>query len=469
MNIAKHFTIKKTVLLVALATSSAQASILESELKQLVASHPAVKAAKIAVDASGNRVDAALAAFKPKVILSGDIGPESLENTSYRPDANMKLGESGTINPPTNSHLWRKKRGLVIEQNLSNGGKREAQLAVSNNEKKLQELNLDTVIQDVLLEGLTAYLQVGRYLTLIGLAKLNEQTTREQLELETKRVDGGGGIAVDVLQARSRLQVVRERRVFYEQGLRDVAANYEQVFGRPPEFSTFQELKPFESKLPNSIVMAMAKGMEQSKRIKAANIQVERAENLSQIERAGFKPTIDVVGTRNQDSNAGQLAFRNETSLLVRFNWVLYSGSDTTSKLAAALKDKDELSERENVVRNKIRESIRVSWNQLVNGSERLELLDSAANISYDVMQNRKRLRDAGKETALNVLDAEVEYFGVLANKVNALYDTRIGSYRLLSHMGELTPEILGLESKFQLPVIPLVVDLKKIAEPVKR
>ncbi len=468
------FPLRGLCLAMGLVATGAHASALEGDLKHLLDQHPAIKAAKLAAGSSEKRIDVAKAAFKPKVTLTADTGREMLDNTSYRPDGDSRpgylvMGNSGTLPQVTASDLIRRKKGLTVEQNLYNGGKREAALQVSEKENTLQQLNLDIATQDVLLEGLSAYLQVGRYLTLIGLAKLNEQTTRDQLELETKRLEGGGGIAVDVLQARTRLQVVRERRVFYEQGLRDALANYEQVFGRPPDLNNFQELKPFEARLPNSVMIAMARGMEQSSRLKAASTQVERAAILIDLEKAGFLPTLDLIGMRNRDINANQLALREETSLLLRMNWVLYSGMDTTAKAAAAEKDRDELLERENVAKNKTREAIRISWNQLANGAERLELLDNAAAISFDVMQNRKRLRDSGKETALNVLDAEVEYFGVLANKVNALYDTRIGSYRLLYHMGDLTPENVGLLDRFALPVAPLTVDLDKIAQPVKR
>jgi adhesin transport system outer membrane protein len=100
----------------------------------------------------------------------------------------------------------------------------------------------------------------------------------------------------------------------------------------------------------------------------------------------------------------------------------------------------------------------------LINGRERLDLLADAANISKTVMEDRKKLRDAGKETALSVLDAEVEYYGVLANKINAMFDTRIGSYRLLATMGKLTPALIGLDGgKFRLPVKPLQQELDSL------
>ncbi|MCU7376194.1 hypothetical protein PEC18_36765 [Paucibacter sp. O1-1] len=108
---------------------------------------------------------------------------------------------------------------------------------------------------------------------------------------------------------------------------------------------------------------------------------------------------------------------------------------------------------------NKQDETFRKDWNQFVNGREREALLDRAASISMDVMQDRTRLRDAGRGTGLSVLDAEVEYCGVLTNCVNARNDT-LGSDRLLAASGALTPTAQGLHNDtFSLPIRPLVLD----------
>ena len=116
--------------------------------------------------------------------------------------------------------------------------------------------------------------------------------------------------------------------------------------------------------------------------------------------------------------------------------------------------DYRESAEKEKNVDNKTKESVRVAWNQYKKGLERLELLDQAVKTSQGVMKGRKKLRDAGKETALAVLDSEVEHFGLLANKVNAMIDAKMGSYRLLSAVGKLDIESLNLDQGlFEIPV----------------
>lgn len=458
------------VAVLGLVAGYAMSSPLEPELKRVFVEHPGLKAARNAVEASEKRAEAARGGLRPRITVSGDSGREEINSRAYKPDNEQgTLGNNGLMDKFSRSQLSRSQLAVSVEQMLYDGGRRSSQVSVADLDKEIQGLNYRSQTQDVLVEALAAYMQVARHLTLIRLATLNEQTTQRQLELERLRLDGGGGVAVDVLQARTRLQIVRERRVFYEQGLRDAVATYEQVFGKSPVIETVQDLQPFEMRMPGSVIAAINKGLEQNVRIRISEKQIERARTQIEAERAGFKPKVDLVGSRTAGRNVMQMHQRDESSVLMKFSWNLYSGGDTTNLFAAATKDHEEQVDRLAVMRNKVTESIRVAWNQVINGNERLELLDSAALIAKDVMENRKRLRDAGKEPAINVLDSEVEYYGVLANKVNALFDTRINSYRLLSLLGELTPETIGMEADFKLPVKPLVIDLESISSPVKR
>ncbi|NDY90856.1 TolC family protein [Ideonella livida] len=451
-------------LLATLAAPSLQAMPLEEELRAVLGHHPLLKANRHAIEAAGLRVEAAQAAAMPRLVVSADAGREGIVTESYKPDAQMRLGDNGTVRPATESDLTRRRVGLSLEQSLYNGGRTTATQDLAGTDRALQNANLQALTQDVLLEALTAYLQVARFQTLIGLTRLNEDTTRQQLELETRRAAGGGGIVVDVMQARSRLQIVKERRVFYEQQLRDALANYEQAFGHAPDLARFQDVQIYEGGLPASLPAALDAGLQQSARLAAAKLQVQRSQGQISLERAGFKPSVDLVLARNNEHNVSASAARNDWSAVVRLNWAFNLGGETFHREAAALRDQEELMEREVSTRNKVREAIRIAWNQVVNGKERLELLESAAGIARDVMNDRKRLRDAGKETALSALDAEVEYFGVLANKVNAQYDVRIGAYRLMAAVGSLTPANLGLDAGgLRLPVQPLVVDMKTL------
>jgi adhesin transport system outer membrane protein len=293
---------------------------------------------------------------------------------------------------------------------------------------------------------------------------INEETTKRQLDMEKMRVERGGGVIVDELQAATRLQIVRERRVLYEQGMRDAISSYEQVFGKTPDLNLFEDVDIMKSRMPATIDLAIEDAEENNPRLLAARLATERSYRLINMENAGFMPNIDLVGTRNREADAGQLYRKEEDSVLVKMSWNVFSGRETVSRAQAAAYDYRESAEKEKNVNNKTKESVRVAWNQYKKGMERLELLETAVKTSQGVMRGRKKLRDAGKETALAVLDSEVEHFGLLANKVNAMIDAKMGSYRLLSAVGKLDINSINLdEGKFELPVQSINKAIKEL------
>jgi adhesin transport system outer membrane protein len=449
-----------------LLPSAAWARPLAPELREVVIEHPLIKAARKSVEAADSNRDAAFAGYLPKLSISGDRGSEKIGSQSYNPTTTglnqLRVDSNSVTGATTSSDLARTKFSTTIEQNLFAGGRTAALVSLSDIEFSVQENSFRSTLQNTLLEAFTAYLQVARYRTLIAIAKRNEETTQRQLNLEDERVQRGGGIAVDVLQAKTRLQIAKERRVFNEQGLRDAMAIYRQVFGHEPDLEAIQDVEAMSSGIPKSLVEAIEMAHTQNPQLKEALLQSRKAAKAIELEKAGLYPTVDLVGMQSVDHNAAQQAKREETSVLFKFNWNLFSGLETMSRSKAATSGHEAAIHREASVLRKVEESVRIAWHQMVNGRERQELLENASNISFEVMRNRKRLRDAGKETAINVLDSEVEYYGVLASRVNATYDTRLGAYRLLAATGNLSPQSLGLEeATFAVPVKPLIIQLE--------
>ena len=77
---------------------------------------------------------------------------------------------------------------------------------------------------------------------------------------------------------------------------------------------------------------------------------------------------------------------------------------------------------------------------------QRVQLLENAVNIAAEVFTARKKLREAGKETVINVLDAENEVINAQINYTSATFDERISIYQLMLAMGRLNAVYLNLE-----------------------
>jgi len=453
-----------------LAAASVHANALQNELQHALQNNPQMQASRHSTSAADSRARAAEASRLPTVNLGYDNG---IERINSLPLATQKTfaGTPGTqiMSGMGANWMWSQERrsGYSINSQLPvyNGGKINATVEAARIDSRVALLNEQAQEQDTLLEAITAYLGVARAKTLIELAKQNEETTTKQLDLETKRVQAGGGVKVDAMQAQTRLQIVRERVVYYNQMLREAVARYEQTFGRAPNVDSIQDLDIPEAAMPGSVSAALAMAKDANPRLKAALNGIERSEHQLTIAQSATKPALDIIGTINRTENTNQTARREDGALFVRASWALNLGGEQFKREQAAASDNMEARAKADSAESKMNESVRVAWNQVINGKERLQLLTNAANISRAVMMDRKTLRDAGKETALATLDAEVEYYGVLSNKVNNLYDTRIGAYRLLAAMGKLAPSDIGVDGAFKLPVKPLLVDIEALAK----
>ena len=62
----------------------------------------------------------------------------------------------------------------------------------------------------------------------------------------------------------------------------------------------------------------------------------------------------------------------------------------------------------------------------------------NAVNIAAEVFDARRKLREAGKETVINVLDAENELFRAKIDATSARFDYYTSVYRLMLALGWL-------------------------------
>ncbi len=448
----------------------ARANPIIQELAYALENNPQLLTSVHALSSAQSRADAAEASRLPTFNISYDNGRERINSLPLATSQTLP-GTPGIQRMTGQGANWmssnENRYGMSISSQLPvyNGGRTSAQVETANLDSQISKHNAEGAVQDTLLEAINAYLGVARAKTLIELAKQNEETTTMQLDLELKRLEAGGGVKVDALQAQTRVQIVRERAVYYNQMLREALARYEQTFGHAPDLSTIQDLDIFEGAIPSTVTAAISLASENNPRLKAALLQIERAQHQVTIAQSATRPAVDLVGSLSRNNNTAQTYQKEEGAFYLRATWSINMGGEFQKRELAAVTDGLQARAQADSATSKVKEAVRIAWNQVVNGKERLQLLANAANISRNVMTDRKILRDAGKETALAALDAEVEYFGVLSNKVNSMYDTRIGAYRLLAAMGKLSPEDIGMGADFKLPVKPLVINIESLAQ----
>lgn len=417
----------------AVAAVPAAAEAIQDELRRLMTVHPRLKTEEHNVTAAREGIRRAEAGFLPTAVLSGDTGPEVIDDPVTR-----NRGET--------SHAHRKKVTLSVTQNIFNGFGTFERRGAAEATRDVAQHSFESTRQALLLEGITAYYAVLRQSRLVAVATENEATIQRQLALEDERVLRGAGIAVDVLLAKTRLQLAKERRVQLQGTLAEASARYVQVFDHPPAIDRMADPTLKLDAMPEDFDAAVAAAFERNPVLRGSNRQIDVAERNRGAAAADYFPTVDVVGRLNWEDDVDALdGVRRDWAVLLRLNWQLFNGFATDASVAAAAANKAAAMSTLSFNRRKVVEDLRIAWEQLHTARQRVQLLDNAVAIAEEVFVARQKLRDAGRDTAINVLDAQSEVFTARLNYLAAVYDVQIASFRVLFVMGILTPETIGL------------------------
>jgi adhesin transport system outer membrane protein len=415
------------------AGGAVHAESLTDALASLRTMHPQIKAARELYEAGQARENEAFGGYLPRAEFLGETGPEWVENQEPR-------------NNGQDFNDRRDKVRLEVTQNLFNGFGDKARIQAAKYNSEVLAATLEATKQSVYLEGIAAYLNMLREQKLINVSILNERNIQNQLRLEDERVQRGAGITVDVLQAKSRLQIARERRVAFEGRLRAASARYQQVFNRPPEVATLEDAPPPAGLLPQSLEDALSLGRASNPNGKISAFTARANDERRDVEKSEYYPTLDLVGAAEyEDNTSGLEGSREIYSVFLRSRWEFFSGLQTRARVAAATKTYEASKSTHRFTERKVDEEVRIAWENLQTQRQRVDLLNNAVNIANEVLRARRRLREAGKETALNVLDAEGEVFNAQINRIEAEYDARLALYRVMFATGQLTEKNLGL------------------------
>jgi adhesin transport system outer membrane protein len=404
-----------------------RAEPLEIELRQLIETHPKLTDARNAVSAAGEGIKGALGGYYPKVALSGDQGLEYVNSPARRKDNNEPYFKA------------RETAGLTVTQKLFDGFATQATVQTNRLGENAAKLNLEAVRQQALLDGTTAYINILRQTETLKLARSSEANIQKVLNLESERVERGAGISVDVLESKRRLQSAKEKRVKFEGDLENARSTYVQIFDRAPEITAMKDPMPPTALLPASLDEAIGIALKENPEVEGLDnsVQVEREKRRAA--RAAYYPTLSLEGKANyEDDKNATLGVRRDWSLLLKANWELFSGFSTQAAVAQAsymhASAKDKLDSK----KRSVIEETKIAWNNLLTTRERVQLLENAVNIATEVWDSRKKLREAEKETVINVLDAENEVYSAQINYTDVSYEARLAVYKLMKAMGRL-------------------------------
>jgi adhesin transport system outer membrane protein len=415
-------------------SAPADAQTMQAELGRLLGLHPLIEASEAEIEGAAENSRAVFGDFLPQVSLSGRTGVARTDSPSRR------------AADDTPYDAVERKATLTVTQKVFDGFKRESRYGIARQEEGVAATDREATVQEVMLEGVVAYHNVLRFTRVLEMARESEAKIQDQLALEDERVARGGGVAIDVLFAKTRLQIAKEQRVAFEGALADARARYAQVFQRMPTPERMVEPIPPIELLPEGVAAAHEVAEAENPQVVRQDLQARIADRERDVAYGDYAPEVDLVGEANYEEDFdGVPGDRTDLSVGVRLRWDLFDGFSREARVGESAARYSAEVQRLTQARRKVREDVDLAFNELETARQRVVLLDNAVNIASEVFEARKRLRQAGRESAVNVLDAETELFNAQIKAVAANFDARVATYRVLAAIGRLDPARLNL------------------------
>ncbi|MBI1204117.1 MAG: TolC family outer membrane protein [Rhodopseudomonas sp.] len=423
---------------------SASAETLEAALAYTYKNNPQLEAQRAQVRAVDESVPQALAGYRPKASVSTGVGYQRQNSLTREISSTTPAGAAASYFKQTGANTPQ-SYGVTLTQNLFNG------FQTSNKTRQAEALvlaaraTLRVTEQAVLLNAVTAYLNLLRDSAILDLLRRNREVLEEQLRQTRVRMQSGNVTATDVSQAEARLNVARTQVFSAEANYAGSRALYREVIGL--DANKLAPASTIDRFAPTTLNNAIARALADHPTVAAAQYTVDAAALQTKIAEGALYPTVNLVGTaqKNYETSLNQLESFS-ASVGGQMTMPLYQGGAEYSLIRQAKETQGQKQIELSVARDRARTGVMQAWAQveaakLSLGSTRAQV--KSAEAALNGVREEARL---GQRTTLDVLNAQQELVNARIAVVSAERDRVVNSYTLLAAVGGLTPQAIGLK-----------------------
>lgn len=420
-------------------TYTVSAEDLKEALAAAYEGNPQLMAQRAALRATDENVPRAKAGFLPTV---EGRGSKTWRESRSAPEADFDASSFENADSESLS--------LTVTQSLFRGFQDRNALNAAKYQVKAGRAQLTSVEQQVLLDAISAYMNVVRDDAVVGLNQNQVQVLERQLQASRDRFRVGEITRTDVAQSEARLEGAKSQLMAAEARQAGSRAQYRRVIGRTPATLVEDQTLP---ELPATLDAALEIAMEESPGVVAARFN-ERAANSTVHQRYGaLSPTVGAQAEMRQDIRASFSPSANEffnnksraKSIGLQVTVPLYAGGARHSDIRAAKQVRSqrmvEIQQAERVAQ----ENTFVAWDNLRAARGQIASNEAQVRANEIALEGVRQEAAVGSRTTLDVLNAEQELLSARSNLIAAKRDEVVAAYSLLSAVGRLTAQDLGL------------------------
>lgn len=411
-------------------SAPASAESLQDALALAYSSNPQLQAERAGVLATEETVTQAKAARLPGVSANGSIGYSAGD-------------QSSPFFSGTNDYSPRSVSASA-QQTLYGGGAIQGSIDLARVNVEMARNQLRLLENQVLLQALTAYVDVQRDMQVERIRTNNVQVLLKQLDAAKDRFDVGEITKTGVSQAEARLAAARAQLSGAKAQLASSRAAYEKVIGQVPG-----TLEPATqpAKLPDSFADAYQWAQKNSPAIQNARLAELAAEKGVSIAKSGLLPKLTLGAQAIHQDNAGfDGASAESVSTALNLSVPLFTGGLSQSKVRQAKQKASQARISILQADRVIREQVSNAWHQLLATRTAIQANEEAVTAQTLAYKGVEQENQVGLRTTLDVLNAEQELLSAKLALVSAKRDQLVAAYGLLAATGSLEAANLGLQ-----------------------
>ena len=410
------------------AATPAGAETLAQALARTYRGNPTLSAERARQRSDDENVPRALAGYRPSINLQAQVGP-TFERS--RPGTGQSLSSPFVL-------------GLTVDQTLYDSGRTAASIRSAESAVFGGRATLRGVEQTVLLQAVSAYMNVLRDEQIVTLQLGQIDALTETLRIARARFDAGDSRRTDTAQAESRLARGQADLAVARSNLAASQAAYRQAIGAPPGKLVFPP--PPEKLLPKSLTAAIASARADHPAIRSAIHAIDGAEHDVKVAEADLGPQVTASGSiqrtfgpRLPSDQTPDLALTGRATIPV------YDGGAVSAAVRQAKETVGQRRMELQSTRADVVADMRTAWGALEAARAAIPAAETAVSSNEIALTGVQREQLEGQRTILEVLNAQQELLNSRTLLVTARRDLVVAAYGALSTQGVLTARRLAL------------------------
>ncbi|UFX41766.1 TolC family outer membrane protein [Bradyrhizobium sp. 41S5] len=428
------------LLLAEMGPVPALADTIEAALVRSYQNNPQLNAQRALVRATDENVPQALSGYRPKAALTVSGGYQY----SDQQPTGIKDSIHGTQNPAS--------AALTVNQSLYNAQTphkvRAAESQVSSAREGLRVLE-----QTVILSAATIYMDYLRDAAIVEVQRSNTRVLEQTLKQTQDRFNVGEVTRTDVAQSEAQLAAGRTQQLTAESNLTTTRSNFRRIIGNEPQ--NLAPGSPVDRFLPTTLAAAVELSLTQNPNVTSAMYGVDVNFLQTKVAEGALLPTVGLQASVSEGYQQ-QLSVNRlfNAAAQVQVSVPIYQGGAEYSLIRQS---KESLAQQRLVLeqtRDQARANVVTAWGQLVAGKSQVASAQAQVTASEIALNGVREEAKAGQRTTLDVLNAQQALVNARNALVTAQHDRVVASYNVLSAIGRLSPQVMGLSTNVYDPSV---------------